>query len=82
MATKKSADLTERAVEGFVGADVSYLWSSPSYYAQALGRYFRESGRPKPHDVRMGRGSRIHASGMLFRMKDCVNRVVLFEREK
>lgn len=69
----KPSDLTPEALAGFAGGSNPYLYSSPSFYAFALGAYLCESAlvsRPSgPVDVRMGRGDSIRANGMRFAFK-------------
>jgi hypothetical protein len=65
----KSSNLTTEAREGYEGT-VNAIYSSPVWYAQTLGKFFRETGRPQPNDVRMSRGASMHASGMLFKYDD------------
>jgi hypothetical protein len=62
----KKNDLTEPARAGYAGADIRHLYSSPNFYAHALGAYFKASGRTEPRDVRMGRGDSIRANDMRF----------------
>lgn len=62
----KRTDLTAQAAEGYAGAPLTYLASSPSWFAYRLGEYLKRTGRCAPSDVRMGRGYHVHANGMLF----------------
>ena len=62
----KRTDLTAEAMEGYTGAPLAYLATSPAWFAYRLGEYLQRTGRPEPRDVRMGRGYQIHASDMLF----------------
>lgn len=59
-------DLTEYALQGYALQENKNLYSSPCYYAHALGEYFRKTGRSKPRGVRMSRGYSIRANDMLF----------------
>lgn len=70
-------DLTAQAMEGYRGEPMKYLYSSPSWYAYKIGEHFRESGRPEPSDVRMGRGYQIHVRDMTFAFgkHDAISRV-------
>jgi hypothetical protein len=63
-------DLTNEAIFGYNWKDNPHLWSSSSYIAHELGRYFFDSGRPAPRDVRMSRGYTIRANDMLFAWKE------------
>lgn len=74
---KRASDLTAEAMEGYNGAPLKYLYSSPSWYAYKIGEYFRATGRPEPSDVRMGRGYSINVRDMTFSFgkKDAITRV-------
>lgn len=63
---KRANDLTPEAMEGYTGAPLKYLYSSPSWYAYKIGEHFRASGRPEPSDVRMGRGYSVNVRDMTF----------------
>lgn len=74
MAKAKPSDLSAEAASGFIGEMGNpFIYSSPSFYAFELGKYFKESGivsRPaSPVDVRMGRGDSIRGNGMRFEFK-------------
>ena len=60
-------DLTNEALQGFDAPDapVPHLASSPSWYAWTVGAWLKRTGRTAPRDVRMSRGARVHANGML-----------------
>ena len=58
--------LTSFARAGYDGSANPHLYSSPAYYAHALGQYLHATGRTPPHDVRMGRGDSIRANGLRF----------------
>lgn len=60
-------DLTNEATLGFQAPDVEcpYLATSASWFAWTVGAWLRRTGRTEPRDVRMSRGSRVHANGML-----------------
>ena len=58
--------LTEIAREGYDGNPNEYLVTSPNWYAHRIGQYLHSTGRTAPKDVRMSRGSKVRASGMLF----------------
>jgi hypothetical protein len=76
-------DMTEIARSGYDGNAGRYLYTSPHYYAHALGAYMRTSGRTVPCDVRMGRGDSIRANDMRFSIKHAAKgapRGVTFER--
>ena len=75
MASKR--DLTDKAIEGYVGMGNAYIATSPSWFAYKLGEYLKRTGRSQPRDVRMGRGYQIHANDMLFSFdaQDAVTRV-------
>lgn len=60
------SELTAQAQAGYDGKPNVWLWSSPNYYAHALGAYLQASGRTAPRDVRMGRGYSIRANDMRF----------------
>jgi len=79
--SKKRGDLWYAADAGYEGKEgCNYLYSSPAYYAYYLGKYFRVTGRARPHDVRMSRGYSIRASDMIFRIIDTPEGVT-FSRE-
>jgi hypothetical protein len=59
-------DLTEYALAGYNDKPNENLYSSPAWYAHALGRAMRSAYKP-PEAVRMGRGESVWASGMLFK---------------
>lgn len=61
--------MTDCAREGYQGNENRHLYSSPNFYAHALGAYLHSTGRTLPHDVRMGRGDSIRANGMRFTFK-------------
>lgn len=65
----KSQSLTAEARIGHLGNENPHLWSSPSWYAHALGSYLHGSGRSMPTDVRMGRGDSIRSGDMRFSFK-------------
>lgn len=78
-------DLTKYACEGFEAKPNVHLFSSPAYYAHALGAHFFQSGRSTPRDVRMGRGYSIRANDMRFTIADALKSAsgrpsVTFER--
>lgn len=60
-------DLTNEAAQGFAAPDVGcpYLQTSASWFAWTVGAWLRRTGRTAPRDVRMSRGSQVHANGML-----------------
>lgn len=60
-------DLTSEATLGFTAPDAEcpYLATSASWFAWTVGAWLRRTGRTAPRDVRMGRGSQLHANGML-----------------
>lgn len=59
-------DLTAEARAGFGGNANPYLYSSPAWYAHALGAYLHATGRPAPHAVRMSRGSKMRCGDCLY----------------
>ena len=64
----KGNDLTSEAREGFnaaPGTQNPYLETSSASMAWYVGRWFKDTGRPEPHDVRPSRGYRMHAGDML-----------------
>jgi hypothetical protein len=61
-----SAALDTEAAAGFARQANPHLSSSPAWCAHELGRYFQESGRTAPTDVRMGRGYSIRVRDMRF----------------
>ena len=65
-AVSRAHDLTAEARAGYDGNANPHLWSSPSWYAHALGKMLHDTGRTPPRGVRMGRGSKMHANDMLF----------------
>jgi hypothetical protein len=65
----KARNLTAPARDGYTGTANPYLYTSPNYYAHALGAYMLASGRTAPRDVRMGRGDSIRANDMRFSIK-------------
>jgi hypothetical protein len=71
--------LTEAARVGYTRAANPHLYSSPMWYAHELGRYFDQTGRPSPRDVRMGRGYSIRASDMRFMISGTAE-YIRFER--
>lgn len=76
-------DLTSYARDGFQSKPNAHLYSSPAYYAHALGAYHKTSGRTEPRDVRMSVGYTIRASDMRFRIVHAPKgqpRGVTFER--
>lgn len=75
----KAQSLTEEAIAGYHGNENPHLWSSPSWYAHALGSYLHGSGRSVPTDVRMGRGDSIRCRDMRFSFKH-TGKHVSFER--
>jgi hypothetical protein len=60
------ADLTAIARAGYDGNSNEHLYSSPNWYAHALGAHLHQTGRNPPASVRMSRGCRVRANGMLF----------------
>lgn len=59
-------DLTVDARAGYDGNPNPHLYSSPRFYAHALGRYLHDTGRAPPNEVGMGRGYSIRANSMRF----------------
>lgn len=72
-------DLTEPARAGYAGKPNPHMFSSPNYYAHALGKYLFDSGRAEPGDVRMGRGYRIRSRDTIYAIRDSAG-VTTFER--
>ncbi len=62
----RPADLTAYAREGYDGNTNPHLYSSACWYAHSLGQMLHATGRNPPSDVRMSRGSKVRANGMLF----------------
>jgi hypothetical protein len=59
-------DMTAVARARYDGNENRNYYTSPHYYAHALGAYLHASGRSVPRDVRMGRGDSIRANDMRF----------------
>jgi hypothetical protein len=78
MATK----LTAEALEGFNKVDVRYLATSAAWYGYHLGVYLYVTGRPAPHDVRMGRGAIVHCGDTSYRHIGTCDGRQQFERIK
>lgn len=76
-----SKSLTAEARAGYGGNVNPYLFSSPAFYAHALGRYLHATGRSVPSDVRMSRGYSIRSGDMLFAIKHEAGGKVSFERQ-
>ena len=74
------ADLTEFARAGYDGNQNPHLFSSPCWYAHAVGTILHRTGRMPPCDVRMSRGQSIRANDMLFSFKH-EGKMVQFTRE-
>jgi hypothetical protein len=74
------SDLTVYACSGYLNQPNSHLATSPAFYAHSLGCYLRGTGRTQPYDVRLSRGNRIRADGMLFRILEKPGKPVTFER--
>ena len=71
--SKKQADLTEQAKEGFeapAGANCPYFDSSPSAMAWLTGQWLKTTGRTEPRDVRMSRGYTVRANDMLLSLNN------------
>jgi len=62
------------AAAGYGGGANPHLASSPNFYAHELGAYLNKKDASQPRDVRMGRGYRIRANGMLFRITNAGQR--------
>jgi len=67
-------DLTAMAAAGYEGGANPHLASSPNFYAHELGAYLNAKGASHPRDVRMGRGYRIRANDMLFKITNAGQR--------
>ena len=80
----KANDLTTEAVQGFNREAVSYLATSPAWYAYHLGQFMQATGRTMPRDVRMSRGCSIRCNDMLFKhvgtRTNSESTIQLFER--
>ena len=80
----KANDLTTEALQGFHREPVSYLATSPSWYAYHLGQFMCVTGRTAPRDVRMSRGCTIRCNDLLFKHtgsnKDGELTIQVFER--
>ena len=76
----KPVDLTPDAALGYDGVAVDFLYTSPVHSAWALGQHLRQTGRPKPADVHMGRGDSIWADGVRFRIDYSSVKFPRFER--
>jgi hypothetical protein len=63
----KANDLTTEAIQGYNRDAVSYLATSPSWYAYHLGQFMYVTGRTAPRNVRMSRGCSIRCNDMLFK---------------
>ena len=82
MTTKAARnDLTEYATKGYQGDDNKHIFSSPCFYAHALGEHLQKTGRTAPQDVRMSRGYSIRCGDMLFSIQHS-NGVAIFTRER
>ena len=77
----RPADLTEFARVGYDGNQNPHLFSSPAWYAHAVGVMLHRTGRTPPRDVRMGRGDSIRANDMRFSFKHD-GKIVQFTREE
>jgi hypothetical protein len=77
-----AANLTAEASAGYFGNDNPHLWSSPCWYAHALGRYLHATGRTVPRDVRMSRGNSIRCGDMLFSFTHTAPGRITFTRER
>jgi hypothetical protein len=58
--------LDAAAKAGYQKQPNTNMYSSPNWYAHELGLYFYATGRTEPCDVRMSRGYKIRANGMIF----------------
>jgi hypothetical protein len=80
----KANDLTTEAIQGYNRDAVSYLATSPAWYAYHLGQFMYITGRTTPRDVRMSRGCSIRCNDMLFKHtgsnKDKELTIQVFER--
>ncbi|RUR71939.1 hypothetical protein EJP67_33320 [Variovorax guangxiensis] len=74
-----SVDLTPIAQDGFSSercegeqalAACPYMESSPAAMAWLVGAWLRATGQPAPRAVRMSRGYKVHANGMLLSLAD------------
>lgn len=74
-----ATDLTTEARAGYDGNENPYLFSSPAWYAHALGKYLHDTGRNPPFGVRMSLGDHIRANDMLFSF-EAKNGRITFER--
>lgn len=63
----KTQDLTEHAAKGYAREPNPHAYSSPAWYAHAIGEHLRATGRPAPRDVRMSRGYSVRVGDMLFK---------------
>jgi hypothetical protein len=63
----RANDLTTEAIQGYNREAVSYLATSPAWYAYHLGQFMQATGRTMPRDVRMSRGCSIRCNDMLFK---------------
>ena len=75
--------MTAHARAGYDGKPNASMYSSPNYYAHALGAYLQANGRTTPRNVRIRRGYTIRANDMRFAIKHAPKgapRSVTFER--
>ena len=63
----KPANLDAYAAAGYRGEANPHMYSSPAWYAHAIGEHMNAKGMPQPTDVRMGRGYTVHVRDMQFR---------------
>lgn len=63
-------DLTNFAWAGYNGNPNPHLYSSPAWYAHSCGAYLHDTGRPPPHDVRMGRGYSVRVGDLRYTHSD------------
>ena len=65
-----STDLTPAALQGYRGERDAcpYLATSPNWYAYQAGYWARWRALPEPTGVRMGRGDKVHISGVQVRV--------------
>lgn len=71
--------LTDHAKVGYFGNPNPHTYSSPAWYAHAIGQWFHATGRYMPTAVRMGRGYSIWANNRRFKIIECGPKMVTFE---
>lgn len=63
----KPTNLDAYAAAGYRGEPNPHLYSSPAWFAHAIGAHMNAKGMPAPTDVRMGRGFTVRVRELQFR---------------